>query len=124
MAQERLQTLRVVDIIGIEDADVPAFGYSHSLVDGVMRTVVSLVNQADLAVIRIGCIQKSSRAIGRAVVDDNQFPIAQSLADDTFNGLANEQCMVVGRYDNRYVNTAILACGTVYREHVVDCGRQ
>jgi len=74
----------------------------------MVRTLVVLINQPYLAVACVSCVQQITGAVGRAIIDDNQLPVAKSLLQDAVNGLCDVQSVVVRGYDNGDVYTDIL----------------
>src|SRR5690606_26977466 len=88
-----------VQVVGVEDRDVPAARERDSPVERVERVLVFLVMVADP---RVGeTVDDLGRAVGRAVVDDHQLEIVQALAEYAVDGGLDESRVVVRGHHHR-----------------------
>jgi hypothetical protein len=97
-ARARLQPrepLRVVDIVGVEYREIAAAGNAESAVDRRVRARVGLCQHANAGVVE--AVQDLGGAVGRTVVDGDQFPVRERLAQHARDRLRDEALVVVRR---------------------------
>jgi hypothetical protein len=95
--EQPLQAVRQIDIVGVEDGDKPAGGQPQPAVDGIIGVGVLLVIVAEPG---IGiALDDTPGAVGRAVVDDDQLQIGDTLGEDAVHR-RTDKFFVIIRWDN------------------------
>jgi hypothetical protein len=96
---EPAQPLRVIGVVGVKYRQPAAAGQRQAAVDGGVRAGVFLRQHADARVVELA--QRGERAVGRAIVDGDQFPVLPGLRDHAAHRRADEALVVVGGQDDR-----------------------
>lgn len=94
---EFLESVRFEPVVRFENTDVFAAGFFEPLVHGITITGIFLVNNDDTRVFFGIFFNNVKRAVGRTVVETDDFEVAQSLADNAVQTLTQVFLDVIDR---------------------------
>src|ERR1043165_535825 len=89
--------MREPDVVGIDEGDELAAGVAKGEVARDVGAGVLLREQRDLLAV---LLDDRARAVGRAVVDDEELEVAVGLREDAVDGARNPALAVVHRQDD------------------------
>ena len=92
------QELRPPFIVRVHEGDEATRGGSDAGIAGCRHTLVGLADEPDA---RIQSVESLDRAVVRAVIDHQQFPVLVGLQKNAGNGAPDHVDAVVGRQDDR-----------------------